>query len=200
MDKCKVKDARLLKLTDEEKKERRKEYKRKWMADKRSKESDTERTDRLSKNRLARQLESRESGKRRRYNNNLCRKSRLNSMSTEELEQYREDQRTKIAKIQQNYTQDQKAARQRKDAETRGMGGKNGSIRYVINQQRWNHDKARKYRLLPQKSESSTYTGSQPFLDYLIRHKCMCFHPDFVRLMKDIINAASDRELKFIHL
>ena len=144
MDKCKVKDARLLKLTDEEKKERRKEYKRKWMADKRSKESDTERTDRLSKNRLARQLESRESGKRRRYNNNLCRKSRLNSMSTEELEQYREDQRTKIAKIQQNYTQDQKAARQRKDAETRGMGGKNGSIRYVINQQRWNHDKAKK--------------------------------------------------------
>ena len=185
MDTCTVKDARLLKLTDEEKKERRKEYKRKWIADKRSNESGTE---------------SRESQKRRRYNNNLSRKSRLSSMTAEELEQYRESQRSKIAKIKNNYTKDQKAAIQKKDAETRGMGGKNGSIRYVINQQRWNHDKARKYRLLPQESESSTDTGSQPFLGYLIKYKCMCFHPDFKRLMKEIIDAASHRELKFMQL
>ena len=170
------------------------------MADKRSRESETERTDKLYNDRLARHRESRESRRRRLFNKNLCHQSRLNSMTEEELEQYRKNQREKIAKIKNKYTKDQKAARQKKDAETRGMGGKNREIRYSLNYQKGKHDKARKYRLLPQESESTTDTGSQPYLDYLIKYECMCFHPEFQRLMNEIIEAASDRKLKYIHL
>ena len=183
--------------TDEQKKQRR-EYMKKYMAQRRKSETPEQNEKRLSKqtekqreylekmdddkyykmlDKNADNLwyrcrnETEEQREQRLYNKRLSYASNLNLMNEEELQQYREGDRKRVSEQRASASEEKKDEIKTKNREHARRFGhiykRNAQERRLRG---YKFERAKGYNLIPEHSDISSDTGSEPYLSYLQRN------------------------------